>query len=301
MMSILVVGSVAFDTIRTPFGVKERALGGSATYFSVAASLFAPVNLVGVVGKDFPGEYVELLKSRNIDTGGLQVLEGKTFHWDGEYKYDMNEAITHSTCLNVFEHFRPVIPDEYRKSEYVFLANIDPELQMDVLKQIEKPKLIACDTMNFWIEGKREALLKLLEMVDIVVLNESEARQLTGQPSLVKAGSMIREWGPKKAVIKKGEHGVLMCEDGDVFAACAYPLENIVDPTGAGDTFAGGFMGYLAREGRLDSKTFRRAVVYGSVIASYNVEDFSLDRLKKLSQEEISGRYKEFEKICRFE
>ena len=299
-VSILVVGSVAFDTVETPSGKRERALGGSATFFSFSASFFHPVNLVAVVGEDFPKENIELLSSHGIDTKGLKVLPGKTFHWQGSYHDAMNEATTHSTCLNVFEQFKPEILEEYRGSEYVFLANIDPDLQMEVLRQIKKPKLVACDTMNFWIEGKRESLLRLFTMVDIVVLNEGEARQLTGQPNLVRAARMIRNWGPEKVVIKKGEHGALLFGDDSVFAAPAYPMETIVDPTGAGDTFAGGFIGYLAREGKTDWKTMRRAVVYGSVMASFNVEDFSLDRMKRLSRKEIEARYREFVEFSQF-
>lgn len=299
-MSILVVGSVAFDTVETPFGKRERALGGSATFFSFSASFFHKVNLVAVVGADFPREHVRLLASRGIDTKGLKVLPGKTFHWSGSYRYDMNEAITHSTCLNVFEHFKPEVPEEYRRSEYVFLANIDPDLQREVLAQIKKPRLVACDTMNFWIEHKKDALLKLLKMVDIVILNEGEARQLTGQPNLVRAGRTIREWGPDRVVIKKGEHGALLFGDDSVFVAPAYPMEGIVDPTGAGDTFAGGFMGYLAKEGKTGWKTLCRAVIYGSVMASFNVEDFSLDRMKRLSAKEIRSRYREFVSFSHF-
>lgn len=300
-MSILVVGSVALDTVETPFGKRSRTLGGSATFFSFSASFFDRVNMVAVVGKDFPRDHIELLKSRGIDTRGLQVLDGETFHWVGAYGYDMNTAITHSTCLNVFQNFKPEIPEEYKKSECVFLANIDPDLQMEVLRQIERPRLVACDTMNFWIDGKRDALLKLLGMVDVAVLNEAEARQLTRQPNLVRAGRMIREWGPERVVIKKGEHGALLFGDGHIFAAPAYPMEEIVDPTGAGDTFAGGFMGHLSRAGNADWNTMRQAVIYGSVMASFNVEDFSLDRMKSLTEKEIRDRYREFVPLSHFE
>lgn len=300
-MSILVVGSVAFDTVETPAGKRERILGGSANYFSMSASFFSPVNLVGVVGEDFPWEHVDFLESRGIDTKGLKVLDGKTFHWVGSYEADMNEAITHSTCLNVFEDFKPEIPEEYRKSEYVFLANIDPELQMEVLGQIEKPRLVACDTMNFWIEGKKKELLELLKKVDIFVLNDAEARLLTGERSLVKAARMITSWGPRRVVIKKGEHGVTLFSEEGVFIAPGYPLEHIVDPTGAGDTFAGGFMGHLAREDRADWKSLRKAVIYGSVMASFDVEDFSFDRMKTLTEEEISRRYREFHQLTHVE
>jgi sugar/nucleoside kinase (ribokinase family) len=300
-MSILVVGSVAMDTVETPFGKRERALGGSATFFSFSASFFDSVNLVAVVGKDFPKKYLDIIKSRPIDTAGLKVLEGKTFHWSGSYNYDMSQATTHTTCLNVFEQFKPDIPEEYRKIKYVFLANIDPDLQMSVLKQIEKPKLVACDTMNFWIAGKRDALLKLIRNVDVIILNEGEARQLTEQPNLVRAGKLIREWGPGRVVIKKGEHGALLFGDDRIFSAPAYPMESIVDPTGAGDTFAGGFVGHLAREGKTDWKTMCQAVIYGSVMASFNVEDFSLDRMRTLTEKEISYRYREFVSLSHFE
>ena len=300
-MSILVVGSVALDTVETPFGKRERALGGSATFFSVSASFFASVNLVAVVGKDFPKEHIEFLKSRKINTKGLKVLDGKTFHWVGSYKYDMNEAITHSTCLNVFEQFKPEIPKEYRNKGYLFLANIDPELQMSVLNQMEEPKLVACDTMNFWIQGKKDALIALLKKVNIVVLNEAEARQLTQQLNLVKAAKTIMAWGPSNVVIKKGEHGALLFGKEGIFSAPGFPMEDITDPTGAGDTFAGGFMGHLAREKKTDWKTLRQAVIYGSVMASFNVEDFSLDRMRTLTDKEIAYRYRQFVTLACFE
>lgn len=301
-MSILVVGSVAFDTVETPSGKRERILGGSANYFSISASFFDSVNLVGVVGEDFPKDHVEYLRSRGIDTKGLRVVEGgKTFHWEGSYEGDMNEAITHSTCLNVFEDFKAEIPEEYGTSDVVFLANIDPDLQMEVLSQIEKPRLVACDTMNFWIEGKRDSLLALLKKVDIVVLNDAEARQLSGEAGIVRAARAVQAMGPKKVVVKKGEHGVLLFGDGDVFAAPAYPLESIVDPTGAGDSFAGGFIGHLAREGGADWKTLRQAVIYGSVMASFNVEDFSFERMKTLTEEDICRRYHEFQMLTHVE
>lgn len=300
-MGILVVGSVALDTVETPFEKRERALGGSATFFSVAASFFAPVSLVAVVGNDFPKEHIDFLKSRRINLKGLNILEGRTFHWQGSYRYDMNEAITHSTCLNVFERFKPVIPSEYRGKQYLFLANIDPELQMSVLDQMERPRLVACDTMNFWIQGKRDALIALLKRVNIVVLNEAEARQLTQQPNLVKAAKMIMAWGPSNVVIKKGEHGALLFGREGIFSAPGFPLEEIADPTGAGDTFAGGFMGHLAREKNADWKTLRQAVIYGSVMASFNVADFSLDRMRTLTEKEIAYRYRQFVTLACFE
>lgn len=299
-MSILVVGSVALDTVKTPFGERKDALGGSATYFSYAASFFTTVRLVGVVGKDFPKEHVELLKSRKIDTAGLEVGNGKTFRWSGKYEFDLNEAQTLDTKLNVFEAFRPKIPDAYKKTPYVFLANINPELQLQVLEQVAKPKLVACDTMNLWIKTKKPALLRLLSKVDILILNDGEARMLTEMPSLVKAAREIASYGPKYVVIKKGEHGSLLLHDGKYFVAPAFPLEEVFDPTGAGDTFAGGFMGYLAKVDKVSESTLRQAMIYGSVMASYNVEEFSLDRLVTLSQKEIETRYKQFQELCRF-
>ena len=301
-MAILVVGSVALDSVKTPFGERKDALGGSATFFSYSASFFHPVNLVGVVGEDFPREHIELLNGRSINTEGLRIIPGgETFRWDGYYDYDLNEAHTLSTCLNVFETFQPELPESYRDSEYVFLANIDPELQIHVLEQVRGPKLRVCDTMNFWIEGKRDKLIELLGKVDIITLNDGEARQLTEDPNLVKAAQKIISWGPKYVVIKKGEHGALLFSEESVFSAPALPLEEIYDPTGAGDTFAGGFVGYLAREGTLDAATLRRAMIYGSVMASFNVEDFSLERLKRLKAGEIETRYKQFVELVKFE
>lgn len=299
-MSILVVGSVALDTVKTPFGERQDALGGSATYFSYSASFFSPVRLVGVVGSDFPKEHIELLKGRQIDLAGLEVGNGHTFRWKGKYEFDLNEAHTLDTQLNVFQTFRPKIPDSYKKTPYVFLANIDPDLQIQVLSQVDKPKLIACDTMNLWIKTKKPSLLKLLSKVDIIVLNDGEARMLAEVPSLVKAAREISSFGPKYVVIKKGEHGSLLYSQGNFFMVPAFPLEEVFDPTGAGDTFAGGFMGYIAKAGKVDEPTLRQAMVYGSVMASFNVEEFSLDRLVTLSHQEIESRYKKFQELCRF-
>jgi len=301
-MAILVVGSVALDSVKTPFGERKEALGGSATFFSYSASFFHPVNLVGVVGEDFPEEHIGLLNGKGIDTAGLKAIPGgKTFRWEGYYDYDLNEAHTLSTCLNVFDVFQPELPDSYRDSEYVFLANIDPELQIHVLDQVRAPKLKVCDTMNFWIEGKRDKLIELLGKVDIITLNDAEARQLTGEPNLVKAARKIISWGPEHVVIKKGEHGALLFSGDGVFSAPALPIEEIYDPTGAGDTFAGGFVGYLAREGTLDEATLRRAMIYGSVMASFNVEDFSLDRMKRLGAGEIEERFGRFIELVKFD
>jgi sugar/nucleoside kinase (ribokinase family) len=299
-MSIVVVGTVAFDTVETPFGRGENVLGGSATYFSTSASFFTDVSLVAVVGEDFPDEHVAFLKSRDINTAGLVRIPGKTFHWSGKYGYDLNEAQTLDTQLNVLSEFRPDLPESYRDAEYLFLANIDPELQLEVLRQVRNPRLVACDTMNFWISSKPEALQNVLRKVDIVVINEGEARQITGEANLVKAARQIVALGCKRLVIKRGEYGVLMFTADSVFAAPAYPLEDVYDPTGAGDTFAGGFMGYLANTGNLSDEGVRQAIVFGSVMASFNVEDFSLNRMKRLTYPEIETRYRNFKALTHF-
>ena len=300
-MSLLVVGSVAFDSVKTPFGEAEEILGGSATYFSTAASYFTEVNLVAVVGEDFPSQHVNFLKSRGINTDGLEKQTGKTFRWKGEYGYQLNEAQTLETHLNVFESFKPSLPQSYRDSEGVFLANINPELQTDVLNQVTSPKIIACDTMNFWISGKRDALLKTLEHVDILIINDGEARQLAMEANLVKAARIIRSYGPKHLIIKRGEYGALMFNSQSIFAAPAYPLENVFDPTGAGDSFAGGFMGYLLNTRNFSESNMRQAVIFGSVMASFVVEDFSLNRIKTLDYNEIHNRYREFKQLTHFE
>jgi len=300
-MSILVVGSIALDTIETPFGKREDILGGSCTYFSYAASFFRPVSIVGVVGKDFPPEHIELLRARGIDTQGLQVLDGETFRWSGAYHYDMNEAQTLSTCLNVFETFQPVLPDAYRDAEDVLLANIDPDLQLGVLAQVRTPRLVACDTMNLWLNTKRDAVATLFSKAHVVIVNEAEARLFSGTPSLIASAKQILESGATYVVIKKGEHGALLFGRDFFFACPGFPLETVLDPTGAGDTFAGGFMGYLAKSGDLSQMHLRRAVVYGCVMASFNVEDFGLDRLKGLTEEDIAQRYLEYVTLTRFE
>lgn len=300
-MSLLVVGSVAFDSVKTPFGEVEEVLGGSATYFSTAASYFTAVSLVAVVGEDFPETHLSFLKSRGINLDGLERSAGRTFRWKGEYTYQLNEAKTLQTELNVFQSFRPKLPPSYRDASLVFLANIDPELQSDVLSQVKSPKLVACDTMNFWIEGKREALIKTLASVDILIINDGEARELAGEVNLVKAAKKIRAYGPKILVVKQGEYGALMFNGEAVFSAPAYPLENVFDPTGAGDSFAGGFMGYLSTCGALNDAAIRQAVIYGSTMASFNVEAFSLDRMRSLKQEEINTRYQAFKALTAFE
>ena len=300
-MDILVVGSVAFDSVETPFGRGDDVLGGSATYFSTSASFFTGVQLVAVVGEDFPDEPRQFLMSRGVDLAGLQTRPGKTFRWKCRYSYDLNEAHTLETHLNVFETFHPQLPESYRHAEFVFLANIDPELQLEVLQQVEKPKLIACDTMNFWIEGKRDALVHTLGHVDILVINESEVRQLAEEANLVKAARQVLAMGPKTLVVKRGEYGVLVFNQHSIFSAPAYPLEEVFDPTGAGDTFAGGFMGYLAATNNLSDETIRKATVFGSVMASYTVEDFSLNRLRKLDWTEVEGRFRHFQALTVFE
>jgi sugar/nucleoside kinase (ribokinase family) len=300
-MSILVVGSVAYDTVETPFGRAEKVLGGSASFFSVAASFFAPVNLVAVVGDDFSEKAMAAFQGRPIDLEGLERTAGKTFHWQGKYSYDLNARETVCTDLNVFEFFKPRIPDRYRRSEHVFLGNIDPVLQRQVLDQVERPQLVVCDTMNFWISGKPEEVRRTLAGVDILLINDAEARQLSGEWNVVKAARTIRALGPRTLVIKKGEHGVLMFSEEGSFAAPAYPLEEVFDPTGAGDTFAGGFLGALAGSAKVDEAALRRAVVMGSTLASFCVEAFSLDRLLTLSRPEIDARYRLFKRLTHFE
>ncbi len=300
-MGLLVVGSIAFDSVKTPFGHAEDVLGGSATYFSTAASYFTDVSLVAVVGEDFPEQHLQFLRSRNIDLTGLERAPGKTFRWKGEYTYELNEAHTLDTQLNVFQTFRPRLAEKQKKSQVVFLANIDPDLQREVLSQVEKPALVACDTMNFWIGGKRDALVRTLGLVDILIINDGEARELAGEPNLVRAASKIRSFGPRTLIIKRGEYGALLFGKDSVFSAPAYPLESVFDPTGAGDSFAGGFMGYLANTMNFEDANIRRAIIFGSVMASFNVEDFSLNRLRTLEYREIENRYREFRRLTHFD
>lgn len=300
-MSILVVGSVAFDTVRTPFGQAEEVLGGSATYFSTAASFFTDVRLVAVVGEDFPEHHLAFLRDRKVDLRGLQRVPGKTFRWVGEYGFDLNQARTLDTQLNVFANFVPKIPEEYQDSEVVFLANIDPDLQREVLRQVRRPALIAADTMNYWIANKAESLRQTLDLVDTLLINDAETRQLAGEANLVQAAQKILAWGPRSLVIKRGEYGALMINEGGWFAAPALPLEEIRDPTGAGDCFAGGFVGYLANTMNFDDVSVRRAMIMGSVMASFNVEAFSLNRLRTLTYEEIEARYRAFKRLAHFE
>lgn len=301
-MEILVVGSVAFDSVETPFGKAEEVLGGSATYFSTSASYFSKVALVAVVGDDFPDKHSELLREKNIDLRGLtKVPGGKTFRWKGRYDYDLNQAHTLDTQLNVFSDFDPVLPEEYKDIPYVFLANIDPELQMKVLEQVRNPKLVACDTMNFWIEGKPDKLRELLKGVEMLVINEGEAREFASEASLVKGAKKILDMGPKTLIVKRGEYGALMFNGDSVFSAPAYPLEDIFDPTGAGDSFAGGLIGHLASTGDLSEGNIRKAIIMGSAMASFNVEAFSLDRLRTLTTDEINSRYQDFKRLTHFE
>lgn len=300
-MSVLVVGSMALDSVETPFGKVENILGGSASYFSLAASNFTDVNVVAVVGNDFPEEHIQLLESHDIKLDGVKIEEGETFRWVGHYGYDLSEAKTLETHLNVFETFNPVLPDHYKDIEIVFLANIDPEIQFKVLQQVNKPKLVACDTMNFWIESKPEQLKKLLTHVDILMINDAEARELAGEPIIVKAARKIMEMGPKMLIVKRGEYGALMFSKEGIFYAPSYPLEEVLDPTGAGDTFAGGFMGYVASHDINNVNDYKRAVIYGSVLASFTVEDFSVNRLVKLKKDEIDARYLAFMNLSNIE
>lgn len=300
-MTLLVVGSVALDSVETPFGKAENVIGGSGTFFSASASQFTTVKLVGVVGRDYPMDQLEPLRARGVDFGGLEQVDGESFRWRGRYRHDLNSAETLETKLGVFSNFRPNIPETFRGAPYVFLANIDPRLQLDVLSQMERPKLVACDTMNFWIESRRSDLLALLPKVDVLLLNDGEARQLTEQSNLVKAARWILDRGPSHVVIKKGEHGAFMFTRESVFFAPAYPLEDVFDPTGAGDSFAGGFLGYLARTDVLDEAHFRRAVVYGSTMGSFAVEKFSIDGLLGLSEADVVKRLAEFRRLVAFE
>jgi len=300
-MSVLVVGSVALDSVETPFGKADEVLGGSGTFFSASASHLTPVQLVGVVGSDYPVDRLAALGARGVDLSGVERAEGESFRWRGRYRHDLNAAETLETRLGVFSHFRPKIPEQFRRAPYVFLANIDPRLQLDVLRQVERPRLVACDTMNFWIESRRSDLMELLGHVDAILLNDAEARQLTEQSNLVKAARWILARGPTLVIIKKGEHGAFMFTRGTVFFAPAYPLEDVFDPTGAGDSFAGGFMGYLARTGKLDEEHLRRAVVYGSTMGSFAVEKFSIERLMELDHATIRSRLDEFRRLVAFE
>ncbi|MEJ5261347.1 MAG: PfkB family carbohydrate kinase [Ignavibacterium sp.] len=302
-MGLLVVGSLGLDTVATPFDKIENALGGSATYISLAASYFSgPIRLVGVVGDDFPKEYIEMLNNHNIDLEGLQIVEGgKTFRWSGKYHYDLNVRDTLFTELNVFEKFDPIIPENARRSKFICLGNIDPVLQSKVLDQMENPQFVVCDTMNYWIEGKKKELLELLPRVNVLIINDSEARLLAHEPNLIRAAKVIRAMGPQILIIKKGEHGALLFSEETIFSAPAYPMESIYDPTGAGDSFAGGFIGYLFKTRDLSSESLKRAVIYGSTMASFCVEKFSTKGLEELSYLQIQDRFRQFMNLSRFD
>lgn len=300
-MSLVVVGSLALDTVATPFDKVKDALGGSATYISLAASYFSgPISIVGVVGNDFPGNYIKLLEEHNIDVDGLQVVDGKTFRWSGKYHYDLNVRDTLFTELNVFEKFDPLIPEKFRRSRFVCLGNIDPALQLKVLNQMANPTFVVCDTMNYWIEGKKEELLEVLKRVNVLIINDSEARLLAQEPNLIRAARLIKEMGPEILIIKKGEHGALLFMEEIIFSTPAYPLEMIYDPTGAGDTFAGGFIGYLHKTNDLGIESVKSAVVFGSTMASFCVEKFSVNGILNLNYLRIHDRYREFYNLTRF-
>jgi sugar/nucleoside kinase (ribokinase family) len=301
-MSVLCVGSVALDSVETPFGKADNVLGGSGNFFSASASHLAPVQLVGVIGNDYPIDDLKAkFAKRPIDLAGVEHADGASFRWRGRYRHDLNTAETLETHLGVFSNFRPKIPEQFRNAPFVFLGNIDPRLQLEVLDQVARPKLVACDTMNFWIESRRPDLLKLLERVDLITLNDAEARQLTEEFNLVKAARWIMKRGPKHVVIKKGEHGAFMFTESTIFFAPAYPLESVFDPTGAGDSFAGGFMGYLARTGDVSDANLRRAVVYGSALGSFAVEKFSVERLLEITSDDIRRRVADFYRLVAFE
>ena len=299
-MTVLIVGSIALDTIETPVGKVIEVLGGAATYSSVACSFFSKVQVVGVVGEDFPIRHEKIFQQKKIDTEGLVKLQGKTFRWEGKYFTDLNKRETLRTELNVFEKFSPELPEKYRKTEYVFLANIHPSLQLRVLDQVEKPTLVVADTMNLWINTARKDLLKLIPKVDILMLNDEEARMVTGEYQLAKAGRSLLNQGLLAVVIKRGEHGATVFHRQGVFFAPAYPLEDVKDPTGAGDTFAGGFIGYLAKSGKKDFASIKKAAIYGSVLASFAVQEFSLRRLLQINCADINKRFREFKKLVSF-
>jgi sugar/nucleoside kinase (ribokinase family) len=300
-MSVLVVGSVAFDSLKTPFGEAHEILGGAATYFAVTASYFGPVRIVAVVGDDFGSEQFKAFEGRPIDTAGLEHAAGRTFRWSGEYHGDMNEARTLDTQLNVFESFAPKLPPQYRDTEFVFLANIHPTLQLQVREQLPRAKFVGLDTMNYWINGTPGELRQALARVDLMIINDKEARMLAGLDNLPRAAAAIRKLGPRTLVIKRGEYGACLFQDDCIFFAPGYPLEEIRDPTGAGDTFAGGFMGYLSRAGEASLPNLRRALVYGSVMASFAVEEFGLSRLLRLTTAEIENRFGEFQRMTHFD
>ena len=301
-MSLLVVGSVAFDAVETPFGKCEKMLGGSASHFSISASFFTDVSIVGVVGGDFTEEDGAVFKEHNIGTGDLERIEqGQTFRWAGKYEYDLNVAHTLDTQLNVFADFKPKLSDDSKSSRLLFLGNIQPDLQREVREQMPNAELVALDTMNLWIEHTRDSLVKTIKGVNVVIINDAEARQLTNIPNLIKAAREILTWGPRALIVKRGEYGAALFTPENYFAIPAYPLESVFDPTGAGDTFAGGFMGYLSSQDKLDEAAMRRAMIFGSVMASFNVEEFGTNRVRRLTHEEINQRFKAFKQMTHFE
>lgn len=301
-MSLLVVGSVAFDAVETPFGKRDRMLGGSASHFSISASFFTDVRVVAVVGGDFGDDELAVFKSHNVDTTDLEIIpDGETFRWFGRYEYDLNVAHTLDTHLNVFERFEPKLSEASKKSRLVFLGNIQPDLQRGVREQVPEAELVALDTMNLWINITRDSLQKTIEVVDLLIVNDAEARQLSEEPNLIKAARKILSWGPHTLIVKRGEYGAAMFTKDGYFAIPAYPLEAVFDPTGAGDTFAGGLMGYLASQKDLDESALRRAMIFGSVMASFNVEEFGTERVQRLTHEEINQRFREFKRFTTFE
>ncbi|NUQ00861.1 MAG: sugar kinase [Armatimonadetes bacterium] len=301
MADLLMVGSVAYDTVETPHGRVEQALGGAASYASVAASYFAPARIVAVVGEDFNPAHLAFFRSRGVDLEGLQQVAGQTFHWSGRYEANMNERTTLLTELNVFETFDPILPASYRASEYVLLANIHPGLQLRVLEQMSRPRFVALDTMNLWIQIERDLLCEVIKQVDLILLNDEEAAMLTEESNYLTAAKALLELGPRAAVIKKGEHGAMMVTADGIFSLPGFPVETVTDPTGCGDCFAGGLIGYLAGCNRSDDAALRQAMVYGSVVASFNVEDFSLDRLRRLEADEVAARYRDYRRLVWFD
>jgi sugar/nucleoside kinase (ribokinase family) len=300
-MSILVVGSVALDHVETPFGSADGVVGGSAIFFAATASMFTPVQVVGVVGSDYPMDRLSFLEEQEVDLSGVETVEGESFRWKGRYGHDPNDRTTIWTQLGVFEQFKPRLPEHFRDARTVFLGNIDPVLQLEVLEQVRRPELIVCDTMNFWIDGNREALLEVIGRVHILMVNDAEARQLADEPNLLKAARWIQAQGPEWVVVKKGEHGAVLFGSASVFFVPGYPIEEVCDPTGAGDAFAGGFLGYLDWSGSRSGDDFRRAMVYGSTLGSYAVEAFSVDRLKDLTLDQVTDRIRQFREITAFE
>ena len=300
MVNLLIAGVMALDNIRTPFGELRDTIGGAASYAGTAASLFTEVGIISAIGKDMPSEHLEFLKERKIDTSGIEIADGKTMRWDAEYRYDMNEANTLNTELNVFMNFNPRIPDNMKDAEYVLLCPLPPKIQLSIISQLNSPKLVGIDTIKYYIDNNKEELLEVIRKVNVVFLNEGEARQLCDTPNLVKAGRMIQSMGPRTVLIKKGEHGCLLFNESSIFSACAYPLENVKDPTGAGDSFGGSFMGVIAGHGDLCDAALRKAVMYGTAVASYNAEHFCLNKLKALTKEEIEERFGKLKTITEF-